>query len=218
MATGILATSLLAAGVSSEAATKTESYAQLPSSGCPSVSQFGHGHFAQIGAMAGCQVSTSSQDSERIFRGGAVSQAGAGCLKSSGIRVVIDLRSEGEKGSEKAWVENTSGTYYSFPMATDSSVPSKSCKNAGLSASQCNRKNALGAVDLMDKILSSDSNVQIFVHCARGEDRTGLVIGLYRALKERCPKAKARSEMAAFYYTAYAPLKSVWDQETANLP
>jgi hypothetical protein len=208
---GIIASTQLAAA--------GQGYGKLPDSGCPAKGQFGYEHFKQLKLLNGCTVAEGERHSTRIFRGGAPKPAGVSCLNSGfHVKAVFDLRSDGERGKEQASVEAEHMVYYSYPMATDKSVPSKTCKTAGMNATQCNRKSVTAAIDEMERLLAIDPQAEIYVHCARGEDRTGLVIGLYRVLKEGCPKQTARAEMSEFGYSAYPELKAVWEELTASAP
>ncbi len=199
---------------------KGKGYVALPASGCPAQPLFGYKHLKQLNVMSGCSSPAGERRSWGVFRGGAPTADGVACLGTGfHVSAVFDLRSEGETGTtERKAAEERGLLYYNFPMATDSNVPSESCKSAGLSATQCNRKAVTSAIDEMERLLSIDPAANIYVHCARGEDRTGLVIGLFRVLKEGCLKADARQEMREYGYTAYSQLKAVWDELTASAP
>lgn len=57
-----------------------------------------------------------------------------------------------------------------------------------------------------------------FIHCEHGQDRTGLVIGLYRVLIEKWPVAKARQEMLDNgYHSILAGLEKAWYDLTKGL-
>jgi hypothetical protein len=42
------------------------------------------------------------------------------------------------------------------------------------------------------------SNAPVYLHCDRGRDRAGFIVGLYRARKQRWPYERIRSEMARY--------------------
>ena len=53
-----------------------------------------------------------------------------------------------------------------------------------------------------------------FVHCERGQDRTGLVIGAYRVQTEHWTKAAAYQEMAAFgFHPLLRGLYWAWEED-----
>lgn len=180
-------------------------YPALPVAGCPAQTQFNLDHFSAVDGLPG------------LFRGGKPAQTGIECLKSAGVNAIVDLRSEGEtsRSSEESWAREAGIRYFAFPMTTDESVPSAACRSRGETAVQCNQSALLAAVQLLKQLLADGVSEGVFVHCARGEDRTGLVLGTYR-LQEQGPsqgwtKARARQEMREYGYSPYPSLQSIWD-------
>ncbi len=186
-------------------------YPTLPSSGCPANGEFNLDHYAELVPLSGCQNSAINNLSSRIIRGGTPFQAGLQCLHSSGVTAIIDLRKEAEQATEPATAENLGLNYYPFPMTADSrNVPSKECLVQKLTPSQCNEQSALRAIKKIESILTSDPHAKVYIHCSRGQDRTGLMIGLFRLLEAKCSATAARNEMEDFMYNPYASLEQVW--------
>lgn len=193
----------------------TGGYGPLPAKGCPARSQFRDNHFQAMAPLDGCADRDLSALSSRIIRGGEPYSKGIDCLQKSDVIAVIDLRTEGEHRDEAAQVTAAGMSYYAFPMSTDDGwEASKECTSRGMSAAACDEKNSLAAIDRIKEILSANPTGKIYVHCAHGEDRTGLMLGLFRLLAQRCSSTEARAEMRAFGYSPYAPLAEVWAKYT----
>jgi hypothetical protein len=197
-------------GSSGENVAIIDHYATLPKTGCPSQAGFSYDHFAAIAPVLGSKSSAPLQ----VFRGGAPTQPGVECLRSMGVSTIIDVRSDGEVSPQKepSWAKGAGIQYLRFPMATDSSVPSASCKKRGLNATQCNAESVDGAIHFLGQAESGNPGEKIYIHCARGEDRSGLVVGAYRFLVQKASKTAARNEMAKFGFTPYAVLNTVWNE------
>jgi protein tyrosine/serine phosphatase len=54
-------------------------------------------------------------------------------------------------------------------------------------------------VEFLD-LVRANPNTKIFVHCRRGADRTGVMIGAYRIAVEHKSAAEAISEMRRYHY------------------
>ena len=52
-------------------------------------------------------------------------------------------------------------------------------------------------VNQIEAIMADQSRRPIFVHCEHGQDRTGLIVGLYRVFTEKKSPAAAYKEMLA---------------------
>lgn len=109
-----------------------------------------------------------------VLRGGQPSAGGWCWLKNSGITKIVKLNLEGD--------------------ASDSSGVS-----LGMTQTYC-------PIDLADQIIFKPDYSTVmaavnaiqpgtFVHCTHGQDRTGLVIGCYRVLKQGWTKDAAWAEM-----------------------
>jgi protein tyrosine/serine phosphatase len=95
-----------------------------------------------------------------LYRGGQPKSAGFEYLKRSGIKTVINLRTEND---EEQIVKELGMNYIHIPISIKpwSKIPDH-------------------AIDQYFKVLNDPSNYPIFFHCRRGADRTGALAGFYR--------------------------------------
>lgn len=113
-----------------------------------------------------------------IYRGAQPNNLGWGSLANMGVKIVIDLRREGEDGehstaAEAQAVEALGMRYVHVPMK-------------GLSAPSDAQ---------MNKVLALlTSGEKVFVHCKKGKDRTGTVIACYRISNQGWQNRKALDE------------------------
>ena len=190
-------------------------YPALPAAGCPAVGDFGRRHHAVVGVLASCAAGAAHDG--RILRGGVPSVAGLACLKSEGVTAVIDLRTEGEAAGQRQRVEAAGMSYLPFPMVTAGARGPRACRTTGRPAAACNALALEEALAALAAALAASPRAKVYVHCARGEDRTGLLIAALR-LRQGCSPAEARREMRAHHYTPYPPLEAVWASLTAKAP
>ncbi len=121
-----------------------------------------------------------------ILRGAQPRPEGYGTLRAMGIRTVINLRSR--HGEAKA-VEAAGMRSLMLPMNTLKDVDVDSVRKA---------------VALM----TDPANQPVFVHCAHGQDRTGVVVAVYRMDVDGWTAAEAEAEMQAFGFNdVWAQLK-----------
>ncbi|MGZ6143042.1 MAG: fused DSP-PTPase phosphatase/NAD kinase-like protein [Myxococcales bacterium] len=114
-----------------------------------------------------------------IWRGPRPTQATLGQLKALGVHTILDLEdSDDAIRTEKGWVGKLGMTFVSEPMS-----------------GFWTPKDA--EVNQIEQIMADPSKRPIFVHCQHGQDRTGLIVGLYRVFSEHQTPAKAYQEMLA---------------------
>ncbi len=111
-----------------------------------------------------------------IFRGAQPRPEGYATLKAMGIRTVINLRS---RHGEAEAVEAAGMRPVEIRMSTFEDVDLERVRKA---------------VTLM----ADPANHPVFVHCAHGQDRTGVVVAVYRMDVEGWAAAAAEDEMQAF--------------------
>jgi len=121
------------------------------------------------------------QVNEHIFRGGQPSEEGWPSLARLGIKTVIDLRLEDEHSAQREAqaVEAAGMRYFNVPMH-------------GIVAP---------SDEQVARVLALiDSNVDgaVFVHCRRGADRTGTVIGCYRIAHDGWDNQRAFREAKSY--------------------
>ena len=173
-------------------------YGPLPAEGCPSVGGFYLDHFAPTAPF---------------FRGGSVRDAGVPCLKELGIAAVLDLRTDVEVSISKEPEQIVAAgiNYLRFPMSTDEVVASEECRALGIKSTECNSLAVDRSVNKIKELLSFSK--KIYIHCARGEDRTGLVIGMFRRRVQDWDRDRARKEMRDFWYAPYPVLERIWERD-----
>ncbi|HJT87898.1 MAG TPA: tyrosine-protein phosphatase [Bryobacteraceae bacterium] len=122
------------------------------------------------------------QVDEHVYRGAQPPAASWKGLAGMGVRVVLDLRYEGEAkehwvGLERQAVESAGMRYVSVPMD-------------GWSAP---------TPEQMSRILAVlDSGEPVFVHCRGGRDRTGTAIACYRMVHDHWTNSRALAEAASY--------------------
>jgi uncharacterized protein (TIGR01244 family) len=120
------------------------------------------------------------QVNENLYRGAQPQRGGPKKLSELGIKTVINLRGESEDTrKEQAEVEAAGMRYFNIPMSglgrpTDQQV-----------------ERALAVIDTRE-------NWPVFVHCQRGADRTGVIIAVYRILRNQWTAEQAIDEAKRF--------------------
>ena len=120
------------------------------------------------------------QVNENLYRGAQPQRGGLKKLSELGIKTVINLRGASEDThNEQAEAEALGMRYFNIPMSglgrpTDEQVES-----------------ALAVIDARE-------NWPVFVHCQRGADRTGVIIAVYRILRDKWTAEQAIDEAKRF--------------------
>lgn len=119
------------------------------------------------------------QVNDWLFRGGQPIESQYQSLANSGIKTVINLRSTRKLiETERAIVESLGMQFESIPMTYMKSPTYKEVKRF------------LAIVD-------DPGKRPIFVHCLHGADRTGILCGIFRMLREGWDVKDAFAEMRA---------------------
>jgi tyrosine-protein phosphatase SIW14 len=122
-----------------------------------------------------------------VYRGAQPLPEGYRTLRAMGIRTVVNLRT---RHSEKAAVESAGMRSIEIPISTTSTIDPKTVKQA-LSA------------------ITDSTNQPVFLHCAQGRDRTGVVVAVYRMEVDGWSNAEAEAEMQTFgFHDAWVHMKS----------
>jgi protein-tyrosine phosphatase len=116
---------------------------------------------------------------EHVYRGAQPTGEGIQYLAKIGVKTVIDLREPGSRSRhEEATVTAAGMKYINIPMT-------------GLTApTGAETSRILG-------LLEDTTAGPVFVHCMRGADRTGAVIGAYRIEHDKWENARALKEAMA---------------------
>lgn len=113
---------------------------------------------------------------EHVYRGGQPTDEGFRYLSKIGVKTVVDLRASGSRSAaEQRLVTGLGMRYVSVPMSgLTAPTTAESVKILGL--------------------LEDTTTGPVFVHCKRGSDRTGAVIGAYRIDHDHWDNARALEE------------------------
>jgi protein tyrosine/serine phosphatase len=134
-----------------------------------------------------------------IYRGGRPETAGMEALQKLGVKTDLNI------DDDKRAIEKEAGdaTRLGIKMISD---PISAVKPP-----------STDEVNQILTILNTPSNYPIFLHCHYGEDRTGMVVGLYRVLYENWTSLNAYKEMIADgFHPSFTALKDYFDERTAS--
>lgn len=111
---------------------------------------------------------------EGLYRGGQPDQAGFAYLKQTGIKTIINLRTEND---EAAIVTSLGMNYVHIPM-------------------EVQPWSRISDEDIQKyfEVVNNPANYPIFFHCRRGADRTGVMAGFYRVAIQGWDGKKAYAE------------------------
>lgn len=110
-----------------------------------------------------------------LYRGGQPTEAGFAFLRLRGIKTVVNLR---EEDDERSLVEKMGMRYVHLPTSAWDPIPEK-------------------AIQTFFRLMGDPASRPVFVHCERGADRTGAMIGLYRVAFQGWDGDKAYDEARA---------------------
>jgi tyrosine-protein phosphatase SIW14 len=131
------------------------------------VAPFSHAH----------QIPNFRQVNDVIYRGGRPSAQDLQELKVMGVKTILNLENDRKPvAAEKNVAENLKFKFISVPTASFFKPKDQD-------------------VDHVLAVLADPANYPVFIHCTHGEDRTGLMMGLYRVEKEGWRADKAYAEM-----------------------
>lgn len=131
--------------------------------------------FAITPSVAGAQQ-PPTQVSARLWRSGRPTEQSLRALWNQGVRVIVDLEDDATAVPAEAQIAKRLGfVFYSYPT------------NSFFEPDDAKIKEILQIIQR--------SPEPVVVHCFHGEDRTGLVIGLYRVFQEGWAPEKAYDEM-----------------------
>ena len=132
------------------------------------------------GSLEDIRIYNFGRVSDTYYRGGQPVGADFRTLASFGIRTVIDLQQSG-KDFEPPLVERAGMKYYRIPMTTR--VPPTDAQ-----------------VELFLQIVSDQAHQPVYVHCAGGRHRTGVMTAIYRMTKDAWTPDDAFKEMKKYNF------------------
>jgi protein tyrosine/serine phosphatase len=118
-----------------------------------------------------------SQVDEGLYRGGQPTAEGFRRLKAMGVKTVVSLRAQGDTrhAPEQELTESLGMKWVNLPMRMYWR-PSRT------------------QVDSFLRIAMDPANQPVFVHCEKGEDRTGSIVAMYRVVKQGWEPSDAYQE------------------------
>ena len=113
---------------------------------------------------------------EALFRGGQPKPGGFELLSQMGIKTVVNLRDDDSRAKEEEFEVKQAGLKY-FNVPLKRLGPPKDEK-----------------IETLLSIITDPENQPVFVHCAHGSDRTGVVIAAYRITFDGWTYEQAKAE------------------------
>ncbi len=128
---------------------------------------------------------------EGLQRGGQPTERGFQILKDEGVKTILNLREESDNlAAEEALIKRLGLNYHSL-VVSPFGFPSAELIHKAIS------------------IITDESKQPVFVHCLHGQDRTGMLIGIYRMVVEEWNLQDAYSEMLAMgFHAGFTNLKN----------
>ena len=120
---------------------------------------------------------------DRLYRGAQPTEAGFRRLRELGVQTVVNLRIEADakKLDEQRIVESLGMRYVNLPVE-DSNFFTRT------------RRIPDSVIRDFFKLLDQRDSGAVFVHCARGADRTGTLVAFYRIARHGWDSQRALSE------------------------
>ncbi len=116
------------------------------------------------------------QVNEKLYRGGQPREGGFRELAARGVNTVLNLRDDDARADAEGTEARAAGLrYFNIPLGRLGSPTDE----------QVERALAL---------ISATENGVVFVHCAKGQDRTGTIVAVYRLMHDRWTADRATDE------------------------
>jgi protein tyrosine/serine phosphatase len=114
-----------------------------------------------------------------VYRGPRPTQATLQNLKALGVRNIVDLEDSASAVNSERKIAASLGIGFNSQPMSGFWTPNDSEVNG------------------IEAYLANTSNYPVFVHCEHGQDRTGLIVGLFRVETQHWTPAAAYKEMLA---------------------
>ncbi len=145
--------------------------------GMPGVSHADRSDLAISSSNSADSILRFSEVVAGLFRGARPEYQGVIELSSKGIKTIINLENESRYADpEKKQADKLGMTTFSSPM-------------------NAYRRPNDAQVNSILKVMQDPSAFPIFIHCHHGQDRTGLMVGLYRVEVQKWSPEAAYKEM-----------------------
>jgi protein tyrosine/serine phosphatase len=132
--------------------------------------------------------------SQGLYRGARPDEAGIEALKNMGVKTIVNLENDAQAiADEKQWLD-ARGMMQVVEEMTGTTAPEDTQVSQTLG------------------ILADPDKRPMFVHCMKGQDRTGVIIALHRIFNEGWSAKAAEDEMLGFgFNTMLGALKNYFE-------
>lgn len=134
-------------------------------------------------ALSAITIDNFGKIDDAYYRGSQPGRVEYGELAKLGVKTVIDLQADG-RDNEKSLVEKAGMTFHRIPLTT-TERPSEAAVKSFLS------------------IVNDPANQPVYVHCAGGQHRTGVMTAVYRMTKYGWNEDKAYDEMKHYKFETF---------------
>ena len=134
----------------------------------------------QTAALSSIRIDNFGVINDKSYRGAQPDPADFTALAKLGVKLVIDLQKDGEH-AEQGLVERAGMKFVRIPMTTSD-------------------RPADAAVDQFLKLVIDPANQPVYVHCAGGRHRTGVMTAVYRMTQDNWTADQAYGEMKKFKF------------------
>ena len=129
-------------------------------------------------ALASLAIENFGQVSPTYYRGSQPDQTDYTDLAKLGVKTVIDLQQDG-KAIERQLVESAGMKFYRIPMTTRTAPTAEE-------------------ISLFLNLVNDAANQPVYVHCAGGRHRTGVMTAVYRMTHDGWTSDRAFKEMKQY--------------------
>ena len=137
---------------------------------------------ANAAGIASPSIDNFGKVSSTYFRGAQPEGTDYTELAKFGIKTVVDLQKDGE-ANEQRLVESAGMKFVKIPMTTRTAPTTEQ-------------------ITSFLKLVNDPANQPVFVHCAGGRHRTGVMTAIYRMTQDRWTSDQAFKEMKQYKFGA----------------
>lgn len=138
---------------------------------------------ASTAELASVRIDNFAKVDDDYYRGAQPDRSDYAELARLGVKTVIDLQSDG-KQREKGLVEQAGMSFYRIPLTTTERPPD-------------------AAVKQFLSLVNDPAKQPVYVHCAGGQHRTGVMTAVYRMTKYGWSEDKAYDEMKQYKFETF---------------
>ena len=135
---------------------------------------------AATAALSAITIDNFGKVDDHYYRGGQPDRREYEELSRLGVKTVIDLQADGHE-REKSLVEHAGMAYYKIPLTTQ-------------------ERPSDAAVKTFLSLVDDPARQPVYVHCAGGQHRTGVMTAVYRMTNDGWTPDQAFAEMKKFQF------------------